>query len=188
MPRSRRLRQLSLALSLLLLPGLAPADQDRGPQHWEGFMSELWESFAHPRGRLGVEVLPMTPELRESFGVEPDVGVLVTRAVPESPAAEAGIRAGDVIREADGKPIRTPRDLVHRVGHFPEGQELKLELTRKGEEKEIEVTLRGRPLSSYGEVRDVLGSGMGKALHVLRDQMHDLERRLESLEKRFEQE
>jgi serine protease Do len=151
-------------------------------------MSELWESFAHPRGRLGVEVLPMTAELRESFGVEPDVGVLVTRAAPESPAAEAGIRAGDVIREADGKPIRTPRDLVHRVGHFPEGQELKLELTRKGEEKEIEVTLRGRALSPYGDVRDLLGSGMGKALHALRDQVRDLERRFESLEKRFEQE
>ena len=77
MSRRVRLLEVSLALALLTLPGPARADEGDALGCQKGLWSEAWESFAHPQGRLGVEVLPMTPELRESFGLEPDLGVLV---------------------------------------------------------------------------------------------------------------
>ncbi len=185
MLRTGRFLELPLALALLVLPALAGADAGREPGCREGFL-EAWVSFAYPQGRLGVELLPMTPELRESFGLEPDVGVLVTRVAPDSPAAEAGVRAGDVIREAGDTLIRTPRDLVRRVGRAPEGEALALELSRKGKAKQLEVTLRGQPWPSYGTTREFLAPHMGKALHALRREMHELEQRLQTLEEELQ--
>src|SRR5204863_3258457 len=55
------------------------------------------------RGRLGVSVQEVTPELAEYFGVKQ--GVLVASVAPDSPAAKAGLKAGDVITAANGKSI-----------------------------------------------------------------------------------
>jgi S1-C subfamily serine protease len=137
---------------------------------------------------MGVELLPMTPELRAYFGVEPDVGVLVTKVEPDSPAAEAGIQVGDVIRKADEESIRTPRDLVRLVGGFPEDKELKIELSRKGKEREYELVLRGRPRTSYWQGEEIFGPRLHGAFRELRDQVRELERRLGVLEEQSDQE
>ncbi len=186
MSRRLRLLEVPLALALLTLPGPVRADEGDALGCQKGLWSEAWESFTHPQGRLGVEVLPMTPELRESFGLEPDLGVLVTRVAPDSPAAEAGLQAGDVIRSAAGTPIRTPRDLVRRVGRAAEGEALELQLSRKGKSRQIEVAVRGRPWPSYQGAREFIAPRMGKALHALRGEMRELERRLQTLEQQLQ--
>ncbi len=64
----------------------------------------------------GLTVSSLTPQLRERFGVEDDTkGVVVTEAKPDSGAAEKGLRPGDIIIEADHKPVRTPGDLGKAV-------------------------------------------------------------------------
>ena len=143
-----------------------------------------WGRIAHPGQRLGVDVLSMTPELRRYFEVDPEIGILVTRVVSESPAERAGIRAGDIILEADGQAIRAPRELVRLVRAHPEGERLEVVVSRKGKEKRFKLTPQGEP--STWEWHP--GPWMGGMIHELRHHMRQLERRLKELEKRYEQE
>ena len=180
---ARRLFQSSIALALMALPapGVAHDPMDLEAPH--GFMS-----WIYPQGRLGVEVLPMTPELRAHFDVDPEMGILVSQVAPESPAANAGIKAGDVILGADGKPITSPGELIRVVGVFPEDEKLKIELSRKGSVKQLEIVPRGRPLITPRRGAQMLGRYMVAPLRELREQMLELEERLRELEKKLAEE
>ena len=60
----------------------------------------------------GLTVSSLTPQLRERFGIEDESkGIVVTEVKPDSPAADKGMRPGDLIIEADHKPVRSPADL-----------------------------------------------------------------------------
>jgi membrane-associated protease RseP (regulator of RpoE activity) len=185
MRRTSGLLPVLALLALLVSPSFAFAHDPSPPERWEGFMSGVWESFGHPKGRLGIEVLPMTPELRQYFAVGPEAGVLVAKVEPESPAADARLRAGDVILAADGRAIHTPHELVQLVGRFPADEKLKIELSREGKEKELELVPRGRPRSEHWAGEEVFRPWMGKAFRELREQMRELEHRLRELEERF---
>jgi len=64
----------------------------------------------------GLTVSPVTPALRERFGLDDEsTGIVVTDVKGDSPAAEKGLRPGDMIIEADHKPIRLPQDLAKAV-------------------------------------------------------------------------
>jgi serine protease Do len=90
---------------------------------------------ARSRGRLGANVQELTGDLPDYFGVK--TGVLVTSVRPESPAAKAGLKAGDVITAVNGKAITGRRDLVSAI---PEDGTANLTLTVMREKKEL--TLR----------------------------------------------
>jgi S1-C subfamily serine protease len=70
-------------------------------------------NLAVGRGRLGVTVQGLTPELAEFFGVKD--GALVTAVEKDRPAAKAGIKAGDVITAVDGKSVAGPTELVDQL-------------------------------------------------------------------------
>ena len=93
------------------------------------------------RGYLGVQLLTLTPELRRHLGAPEGSGVLVSRVVEDSPAAAAGITVGDVIIAAGGEPVSSPGQLVGRVGHHREGDEIELELVRDGAPLALRATL-----------------------------------------------
>ena len=76
----------------------------------------LPEMIAPNRGRLGVTVQEVSGDLAAYFGVK--AGVLVSRVAPDSAAAKAGLRAGDVITAVNGTAVATPRELV---AAFPAG-------------------------------------------------------------------
>ncbi len=82
-------------------------------------------------GTLGVTVTNMTRELAERFGIEGAEGVLITRIVPESPAAKANLQVGDLIIEADGKAINSVKDFEEFVGRRSAGKVLRLLIQRK---------------------------------------------------------
>ncbi len=166
----------SAVVALLLLP--QPAFAIDPPHVW----AEQWL----PGARLGVEVQRMTPELREYFGVDASRGVLVARVEPESPAAEAGIEPGDVILEADGKAIQSPRELVRILRRSPEGEKLAILLSRRGQEKRLQVTPEAGPRPPHWEWKQQLGPWMGEALRELRQQIRTLEERLRELEKQVD--
>jgi len=78
----------------------------------EGFEFSMPGGMSFPSApRLGVAVLPMTEELREYFGVGRDEGVLVSAVTKGSPAATAGLRAGDVLVTVDGESVSRTGDI-----------------------------------------------------------------------------
>jgi serine protease Do len=88
------------------------------------------------RGRLGAAVQDLTGELPEYFGVKS--GVLVTSVRPDTPAAKAGLKAGDVITAVDGKSIGNRRDLVSAI---PDSGEIGVTVVREKKELTLRVSL-----------------------------------------------
>ena len=86
---------------------------------------------------MGIQIDGMTSELREFFGVDPEIGVLVVSVEPESGASSAGVRVGDVIITVDGRDIASPSDFGRRA--FRNRDSVALTLVR--DRSELEVTL-----------------------------------------------
>ena len=94
-----------------------------------------------PRGYLGVNIQPVTNEMAESMGLKTAGGAIVVDALPGTPAADAGLKSGDVITKLNGKAIEDAADLTLRVGSFKPGDKVDLTYLRDGAEKTAQVTL-----------------------------------------------
>jgi serine protease Do len=97
------------------------------------------------RGWMGVQVQPVTPEIADSLGLKKVEGALVAEPQPNSPAAKAGIAAGDVITAVNGKPIKDSRLLAREVGMLPPGTSVKFDLLHQGTAKTVTLTLGEMP-------------------------------------------
>ncbi len=98
------------------------------------------------RGYLGVYVKPVTPPVARMNGLKELRGALIESVTsPESPAAQAGLQAGDIIVEVDGEPIRDSRDLTRRVASMEVGRTVRLKYIRDGREYITSVKLGIRP-------------------------------------------
>lgn len=93
------------------------------------------------RGRLGVSVQSLTPDLEEYFGAK-NGGALVSSVTPDSAAAKAGVKAGDVITAINGRSVRDSDDLMREIGNAT-GQ-VTLTLLRDRKELTLKATLTGR--------------------------------------------
>ncbi len=140
---------VAAALALAPPPAAAQQDDERrierqvlvvGP---ESHRRILLERLAH-RGFLGVELLDLTPELRQHFGGSDDRGLLVAGVEPDSPAAAAGLRVGDMITAIDGRPLRSAGQLVVQIGRRGQGTEVELELWRDGRRQVTRAVLAER--------------------------------------------
>jgi len=119
----------------------APASAIAGPS--DNARSTTIEKFewSTARGRLGVTVMSLTPELRKHFGAPEDRGVLVAHVEPGTPAATAGIEVGDVIVEVRGKKIDAAPDVLSALADVGKGQRARLELVRDRTSRTIDATL-----------------------------------------------
>ncbi len=153
------------------------------------FQHSLWPPHL-ARGRIGVQVQPMTPELREHMKAPTDRGILVTRAVPDRPGAAADLRVGDVIVEADNEPMEGPFDLVRAVAGVAEGDEIALKVVRNGKHHTLMVAPEGEPRAWMDPDRwgEWMERGLQHGGHELRRRLHELEQRLEQLERRLDPE
>jgi serine protease DegQ len=97
------------------------------------------------RGWIGVEPAELSPELVETFGVKASRGVLITGVLQNGPAAQAGIRPGDVIVEVGGKPIGTVSELLTQVAGLKPGSATEFKVQRRDESLEVNVTPGKRP-------------------------------------------
>ena len=86
---------------------------------------------AQSRDSLGMQGQDITPELAQTLGLDTDQGVLVSDVTAGLPAAEAGIKRGDVITEIDRKPIRNMADYKGLLGNIKKGRTV-LFLIRRG--------------------------------------------------------
>jgi serine protease Do len=93
------------------------------------------------RGRIGVQIAPVTKEVAESIGLGKAQGVLVRGVEEGSPAEKAGIEAGDIITRFDGKPIEKPADLPRAVGNTKPGSQVVLTVFRRGATQDLKVTV-----------------------------------------------
>lgn len=93
------------------------------------------------RPRLGIRFIELGEQLADYFRVAADDGVLVTSVEEASPAARAGIKAGDVLMEFEGTPIHRGRDLLKAVGKAEAGSAVAVKLQREGRAMDVQVTL-----------------------------------------------
>lgn len=91
------------------------------------------------RGWLGVSIQPMTPELATSFGLDRQTGVLVNQVLADGPAAQAGIRRGDILLTLGGKEVRGVRELQLLVASTPAGEMVTVEVLRDGKRQRFQV-------------------------------------------------
>ena len=91
------------------------------------------------RGWLGVVIQGITPELAESFELKSEDGALVSKVLPDGPAADAGIERGDVIVEFNGQPIVEWRDLPRVVAETAVDEPVEVVVIRNGGRKKFDV-------------------------------------------------
>ncbi|MCK5878122.1 MAG: Do family serine endopeptidase, partial [Candidatus Marithrix sp.] len=97
------------------------------------------------RGWLGVLIQDVTHELAESFAMTKPQGALIAKVLPKSPAAEAGLKVGDIIVTFDGKHIRRSVDLPPIVGLTKVNTTVSTVVIRKGKQETIEVHIGELP-------------------------------------------
>jgi serine protease DegQ len=97
------------------------------------------------RGWIGVEPAELSPELMETFGVKARNGVLITGVLQNGPAAQAGIRPGDVVLEVAGNKIATVSELLSSVAALRPGEATAFKLQRRDDALSLNVTPGLRP-------------------------------------------
>lgn len=174
------------------------------------FVSELTR-----RGYLGVQLVELTPELRQHYGVSPEIGVLVGKVEPGSPAEAAGLRVGDLITALDGEGMGSSWEIRRHVRALEEGESVAIEVHRDGsrldlsarivekERPEVDVgRFFGRAGGSPwvynvdpGEMKDVIvdlkerftSPEFQTRIQAFSSREEDLEKRLQELEKKLEE-
>ena len=116
-------------------------------------IAQLKENGSVSRGWLGVNIQNVTPDLAAGLGLKKPEGALVASVTGDSPAATAGLKAGDVIVAVDGERIEKMRELPRRVAIIAPGQSAKMTVYRKGGEHTLTVTIGTMP--SAEKVADV---------------------------------
>jgi serine protease Do len=129
----------------------------------KSILDQLRESGRVRRGYLGINVANLSADRAEAFGLASANGVLVENVDPDTPAAKAGLKHGDVILEADGRPLKETRDLIDYVSSRGPDAVVKLVVTRDGKRQTLDVKLGERPRGDQqaaGERRDEEESGV----------------------------
>jgi serine protease Do len=102
---------------------------------------QLAEHGKVERGWLGVTIQPLSPELAKAFGVTQQEGALVSSVAEGSPAAQAGVRHGDVIVEYDGQKVGRTPELPRMVAATPVGKKVTMKVLRDGKEMSLPLTV-----------------------------------------------
>ena len=108
-------------------------------------IEDLHEDGTVDRGWLGVHIQGLDEDLAKSLGLDDAEGALVAQVTPDSPAASAGFRQGDVILSYSGKQIKNLRDLTSAVADTAAGTEADVVVWRDGSEKTIAVEIGQMP-------------------------------------------
>jgi serine protease Do len=136
------------------------------------------------RGWLGVQVQELTPEIAGSLGLDKEQpkGALVAEVQPNSPAAKAGVRQGDVIVGYAGKEVEKLRDLPRLVAETPAGKAVPITVWRDKQRQDLTTTIaelksQDKEMASTGgsaqedPARPEKAGALGLQLGSLNDQM-----------------
>jgi Do/DeqQ family serine protease len=133
----------------------------------QSVMSQLIEYGEIRRGGIGARFQDLTPELAEAFSFSTGAkstyqGAVVSSILPESAAADAGLRTGDIIIKANSRRITNATDINNRIGLSSIGKTLDLQIIRAG--KTINLAAQIRPIA----IPEIKGSTLSSALNGAR--------------------
>jgi Do/DeqQ family serine protease len=97
------------------------------------------------RGWLGIEPVPLTPQLAKALALPTADGVVIRSVQRGTPADRAGIMVKDVFLEVGGKPTHSVPQLLSRIAELPPGSSAKVKLVRDGKAVDIDVVVGKRP-------------------------------------------
>jgi serine protease Do len=97
------------------------------------------------RGWLGVEIQPVSQDIADSLGLKTASGALVAKENKEAPAAQAGVKVGDVVTAVNGETVSDSRDLARRIADLGPKKSVELTIWRNGAPQKISVTLGSMP-------------------------------------------
>ncbi len=89
------------------------------------------------RGQVGVMIQDLTPDIAKALNIAQSQGAVITQVQPGSSAEKAGLQAGDVVIELNGRPVRSSSDLRNRIGLVRIGEQVELTLLRNGKRKTL---------------------------------------------------
>ena len=107
----------------------------------KSIISQLRDTGKVTRGYIGIRFQPLTADLAKSFGMNSDKGALIASVDKDTPADKAGLKAGDVIIEYDGKTINESGELPRLVATTPIGRKVPLLVFRDGKKEEFSVVI-----------------------------------------------
>lgn len=108
-------------------------------------MGQIIETGRVSRGWLGIEGQDITPQLAESFNLQNVTGVIVAGIQRNGPAAQAGLKPGDIITEINGQIATDRRTVMDITARVTPGSNLKMKILREGKEMEMTAVVGERP-------------------------------------------
>jgi serine protease DegQ len=129
-------------------------------------MRQLIATGTVTHGSLGVQTQDLTDDIARALGTSAGLGAVVTRVQAGSPAATAGLQAGDVIVSVDGRAVHGAADFHNAEGLAPVGSSLVLELLREGKSFSVTAKLVAQQVASaVGSAVDarLTGADLGEA-------------------------
>jgi len=125
-------------------------------------VDQLIDNGKVTRGFLGIVIQQLTPDLAGSLGIDVTEGILVAQVIEDSPAAQAGLRTGDVVVAYDGKPAVDIGSFRNQVSLTPPGSRKSLTIVRDGKRTDLMLTigeLTGDELAAGGDTQsaDTIG-------------------------------
>jgi S1-C subfamily serine protease len=106
---------------------------------------------------LGAKLESVTRDIAEGLRLERITGALVARVSAAGPAAQAGLEPGDVILRVDGFEVTDGRAVVYRLTTKGIGGTVKLDMVRKGQPREVVLTLKAAPMPGKDDLRNLSG-------------------------------
>lgn len=142
-------------------------------------VAKLQKDGSIDHGFLGVNIQPVTKDVAEAIGLSKAEGALVSNVNDDSPAAEAGLKSGDIVTAIGGNEVRTPKDLSRFVADLSPGDKETLSVWRNGSTKSFDVTIGGndegaqKAAASVGEVQGPsIGVGLANLTPEAREQLN----------------
>ena len=111
------------------------------------------------RGRLGVAIQSVTPELAESFGLKKPEGALVSSVEKGTPADKAGLESGDIILAVNGRNVEQAGDLARAIAETRPGAKVELRVWRKGATRDMTASVTEAPAEQTARAGGTPGAG-----------------------------
>jgi serine protease Do len=127
-----------------------------------GVTNQLIATGHVTRGYVGVAAQVVSPSMAKALRLPETAGALLANVETGSPAAKAGLEAGDVIEAVNGQKIATPRDLAMTVATVQPGEEAKFHIVRDGQDRDIDVKVAELPADKTVHARAEDASSHGQ--------------------------
>ena len=102
-------------------------------------MDQIRDNGKVTRGRIGAAIQDLTEDLAKSFGYNGREGALIDDVVPDSPAAKAGLKAGDIVTKYQGKPVKSSSQFRNAVAATAPNTKAEIEIFRDGKKQTLQV-------------------------------------------------